>query len=72
VLHNTILTPAGSGVATPGVAALGASGPSLRDTRRGAICQINTVSVQSTKEIFQDLFARCICHYCIISIFSFI
>ena len=30
VLHNTILTPAGSGVATPGVAALGASGPSLQ------------------------------------------
>lgn len=45
VLHNTILTPAGSGVATPGVAALGASGPSLRDTRCGAICQVNTVSV---------------------------
>lgn len=45
VLHNTILTPAGSGMATPGVAALGASGPSLRDTRCGAICQVNTVSV---------------------------
>jgi len=45
VLHNTILTPAESGVATPGVAALGAFGPSLRDTRCGAICQVNIVSV---------------------------
>ena len=47
VLCNIILTPAGSGVATPGIAALGASGPSLRDARCGAICQVNTVSVQS-------------------------
>lgn len=47
MLHNTILTPAGSGAATPGVAALGASGPSLRNTRCAAICQVNTVSVHS-------------------------
>jgi SAM-dependent methyltransferase len=32
-------------VATPGIATLGASGPSLRDARCGAMCQVNTVSV---------------------------
>lgn len=51
VLHNTILTPAGSGVATPGIATLGACGPSLRDTRCGANCQVNIVSVQPDKEL---------------------
>ena len=49
MLCNTILTPAGSGVATPGIATLGASGPSLRDARCGAICQVNTVSVQAAR-----------------------
>lgn len=56
MLHNTILTPAGSGVATPGVAALGAPGPSRRDTRCGAICQVNTVSVHSIRSRHQYLF----------------
>ena len=47
MLRNTILTPVGSDVVTPSIAARGACGSSLRDTRCCANCQVNIVSVHA-------------------------